>query len=66
MLEKLPSVVKSPCIGVCAIDDVNGLCAGCYRTLDEIKSWWDLDSHAQNNLLIAVEMRQLQQINFDD
>jgi uncharacterized protein len=35
--------VVSPCIGVCSVDDLTGLCQGCYRTLDEIQNWWDLD-----------------------
>jgi predicted Fe-S protein YdhL (DUF1289 family) len=33
------SPVPSPCISVCAIDQVTGLCAGCLRTLDEIVAW---------------------------
>jgi len=33
------SPVPSPCISVCAIDQVTGLCAGCLRTLDEIAAW---------------------------
>jgi predicted Fe-S protein YdhL (DUF1289 family) len=36
--------VQSPCIGVCAIDDGSQLCQGCYRTLDEIQGWRDLDN----------------------
>jgi predicted Fe-S protein YdhL (DUF1289 family) len=31
--------VASPCISVCVIDAPTGLCAGCYRTLDEIAGW---------------------------
>jgi predicted Fe-S protein YdhL (DUF1289 family) len=31
--------VPSPCINVCRMDDATGLCAGCYRTLDEIACW---------------------------
>lgn len=30
--------VLSPCVGVCEMDD-DGLCAGCFRTLDEIARW---------------------------
>jgi predicted Fe-S protein YdhL (DUF1289 family) len=29
----------SPCINVCRMDERSGLCAGCYRTIDEIASW---------------------------
>jgi uncharacterized protein len=31
--------VPSPCINVCRMDEVTGLCAGCLRTLDEITAW---------------------------
>ena len=31
--------VSSPCIAVCTIDDANGRCAGCFRTIDEIRDW---------------------------
>jgi predicted Fe-S protein YdhL (DUF1289 family) len=57
--------VKSPCIGVCTIDDESGLCQGCYRNLDEIKGWWDMSQNEQLNLLKTLEERQLQQVNFD-
>lgn len=36
--------VQSPCIGVCTIDDATGFCQGCFRTLEEIQGWWDLDN----------------------
>ncbi len=36
--------VQSPCIGVCSVDDSTGFCLGCYRTMDEIQQWWDLDN----------------------
>ena len=57
--------VKSPCIGVCAVDEVSGLCQGCYRTIDEIKGWWDMAQEDQKKLLTTLEERQLQQVNFD-
>ena len=31
--------LTSPCTGVCRIDAVSGVCAGCRRTLDEIAGW---------------------------
>jgi len=34
-----PGDVPSPCIKVCVMDPALGLCAGCYRTLDEIAEW---------------------------
>jgi uncharacterized protein len=57
--------VTSPCIGVCAINE-SGLCQGCFRNIDEIKSWWDMSQQDQQNLLVLLEERQLQQVKFDD
>ena len=57
--------VKSPCIGVCSIDEVSGLCQGCYRTVEEIKAWWDMGQIEQSDLLLKLVERQLQQVNFD-
>ena len=50
--------VQSPCIGVCSMDDSTGFCLGCYRTMDEIQGWWDLDNtqkQAINELASARE-----------
>lgn len=58
--------VKSPCIGVCAMDELTGFCHGCYRTLDEITGWWDMTPDAQKALVITAEARQLQQLDFGD
>ena len=65
MSENSSTEIQSPCISVCAMDDLTGLCQGCYRTIDEIKAWWDMDLEEQKNLLVALEERQLQQVSFD-
>jgi len=31
--------VNSPCVKVCQMDPVRGVCIGCCRTLDEIARW---------------------------
>jgi len=31
--------MKSPCVKVCQMDPVRGVCIGCCRTLDEIARW---------------------------
>lgn len=64
MTNTQPEVI-SPCIGMCAIDDLTGLCQGCFRTLDEIKAWWDLTVSDQKALLTTLEQRQSEMINFD-
>ena len=52
--------VASPCTSVCTIDALTGLCAGCYRTLDEIAGWINF-SYAQRRAVIgALDTRRLQ------
>ena len=31
--------IASPCIQVCCVEPVAGICLGCYRTLPEIATW---------------------------
>jgi predicted Fe-S protein YdhL (DUF1289 family) len=33
------TAVPSPCVDVCTMDPVTGLCTGCLRTIDEIAAW---------------------------
>jgi predicted Fe-S protein YdhL (DUF1289 family) len=66
MSENTQIEIQSPCVGVCTMDDTTGLCLGCYRSLVEIKGWWDMNPQDQKNLLVALEERQMQQVSFDD
>ncbi|HEU0070739.1 MAG TPA: DUF1289 domain-containing protein [Alphaproteobacteria bacterium] len=50
--------VKSPCIDICKIDKISGLCRGCLRTVREIKDWKDLSSKRQQALLADLERRR--------
>jgi predicted Fe-S protein YdhL (DUF1289 family) len=52
--------VASPCNSVCAIDAATGLCAGCYRTLDEIAGWIDLSEERKRALLATLATRRAQ------
>ena len=51
-------VVASPCISVCVIDEPSGLCAGCYRTLDEIAAWIDLSPSARRAIVEEIPRRR--------
>jgi predicted Fe-S protein YdhL (DUF1289 family) len=51
--------VASPCTSVCTIDPANGLCAGCYRTLDEIAGWSELSDDAKRTLIAALPARHV-------
>ncbi|MGQ0442172.1 MAG: DUF1289 domain-containing protein [Methylophilaceae bacterium] len=51
---------QSPCIGVCAMDDLTGLCQGCYRTADEIQQWWELSVEQQHQIVVKAKAREAQ------
>ena len=52
--------IQSPCIGVCNMDDSTGLCQGCYRTMDEIQGWWDLDNTQKQVVINLASQREEQ------
>jgi len=49
--------VASPCTSVCTIDQASGLCAGCFRTLDEIAGWIRLSEEEKRTVLAALPAR---------
>lgn len=52
------NAVPSPCISICAIDQVTGLCAGCLRTLDEIADWSMLDEDEKRAVWAKLDGRR--------
>ena len=58
MREHNEEQVPSPCISVCVIDTPTGLCAGCYRTLDEIAGWIGLSAARRRELLAELARRR--------
>ena len=54
-------MVQSPCINICKMDAANGLCTGCWRTLDEIATWSRLDDAVRTAILAAVQQRRQNQ-----
>ncbi|HBA67101.1 MAG: DUF1289 domain-containing protein [Gammaproteobacteria bacterium HGW-Gammaproteobacteria-10] len=56
--------VDSPCVGNCCLDDYD-VCLGCYRTLEEIKSWGVVDDEARINILNNVSQRAKQKAYSD-
>lgn len=65
MSNNIQDEIDSPCIGVCSIDEASGYCHGCYRTIEEIKAWWNMPVDEQKQLLVELEQRQNQALNFD-
>lgn len=53
-----PDTLRSPCISVCRMDEATGLCAGCFRTLDEIADWPDLTDDQRRNVWHRLRQRR--------
>ncbi len=51
-------MIASPCIDVCRMDEVTGLCAGCYRSIAEIAAWGGADEQKKILILAAVAQRR--------
>jgi predicted Fe-S protein YdhL (DUF1289 family) len=58
--------VKSPCIGLCMVDDTLGYCLGCGRTRREIGQWPVLDPDQKREVIRrAGERSGLTAVNAD-
>ena len=44
---------------VCRLDEAQGRCVGCHRTLAEIGAWSRLDDEAKRQVWQAIEQRQV-------
>lgn len=54
----LPEPVPSPCISVCRMNASTGLCEGCYRTIDEIVRWGNVDDQSKRIIWARIEQRR--------
>lgn len=45
--------VLSPCIGICHLDD-QGMCAGCFRSGEEIARWLSMSRAEREHLMNTV------------
>jgi predicted Fe-S protein YdhL (DUF1289 family) len=52
--------VASPCISVCRMHAQTGLCEGCFRTLEEIAAWSQLDDAGKRAVWQGIEARALE------
>jgi uncharacterized protein len=53
----MPQPIQSPCTGVCTIDRISGLCAGCGRTLDEIARWSQMTDDERQRIMASLPHR---------
>jgi predicted Fe-S protein YdhL (DUF1289 family) len=52
------SEIPSPCIGVCRLDPVSGLCAGCMRTPAEIAAWPGASDAERFAIVLRLRVRR--------
>ena len=50
--------MTSPCVKVCQMDPVRGVCIGCCRTLDEIARWGAMTEAERERVLAALPSRK--------
>jgi len=49
--------IDSPCVNICVIHPREGICAGCYRTLDEISQWSQLPAGERREIMAMLPER---------
>jgi uncharacterized protein len=50
--------VPSPCVSICELNERDGSCKGCYRTLQEIAAWGQLSDTDKLVVWQRIEARQ--------
>lgn len=52
------SEIESPCVNICVIHPRVGICAGCYRTLEEIGAWSQMAPETRSAIIAELPQRQ--------
>jgi predicted Fe-S protein YdhL (DUF1289 family) len=52
------AAVPSPCVNICRMEAASGLCAGCWRTIDEIAAWSKMDDDGKRQVWQAIALRK--------
>lgn len=55
-MEQLKDNSPSPCIDICILND-DKICEGCFRTLEEIANWKQMDEQMRRDVLRKAENR---------
>jgi predicted Fe-S protein YdhL (DUF1289 family) len=50
--------VTSPCVKICQMDPVRGVCIGCCRTLDEIARWSRMSEQEHSQVIQQLPERR--------
>jgi uncharacterized protein len=51
-------LIETPCLGICVMDEADGLCVGCARTLDEIARWSALSDGERRAIIESLPGRR--------
>lgn len=57
-IEDIEHPIYSPCTKLCKVQD--GICVGCFRSLDEIANWRGMNKTEKMKVLENIEFRKLQ------
>lgn len=50
--------IKTPCVKVCFVDPKEGLCVGCFRTMEELGRWTRYSDTERDEVLSALPQRR--------
>ena len=51
------AVIDTPCVKICTIDPLSGLCAGCGRTREEIARWAAMTAGERARIMTELPTR---------
>ena len=54
--------VPSPCVSVCVVHPIEGVCEGCLRSLDEIGAWGQMQSAQQREVWQQIKLRSTKRL----
>jgi predicted Fe-S protein YdhL (DUF1289 family) len=57
VLTEKEKMVESPCVAICYLDE-NDICAGCFRSGDEITAWGSYRNDQRREVLKLVNQRR--------
>lgn len=53
-----PPHIPSPCVKLCTLDPLTGVCRGCHRTIDEIAEWVEYTPQEKLAVLERIARRK--------
>lgn len=49
--------IESPCVRVCVVHPAEGICVGCYRSIDEIADWSRMSPEDRRRIMAELPAR---------